>query len=91
MKSPKNPWQKLLQEHIYNRFTPPRPEGFYTRPEIAKLWGLKTNTTARLIKDMMKNKKLEMRKHPFLIATASKPAIRQLQIYKILPTKPPSK
>jgi hypothetical protein len=52
---------------------------------------LKTNTTARLIKDMMKNKKLEMRKHPFLIATASKPAIRQLQIYKILPTKPPRK
>jgi hypothetical protein len=87
MKSPKNPWQKLLQEHIHNRFTPPRPEGFYTRPEIAKLWGLKTNTTARLIKDMMKNKKLEMRKHPFLIATASKPAIRQLQIYKILPLK----
>jgi hypothetical protein len=91
MKTPRNPWQKLLQEHIYNRFTPPRPEGFYTRPEIAKLWGLKPNTTARLIKDMMKNKKLEMRKHPFLIATASKPAIRQLQIYKILPFKPPRK
>ena len=56
MKSPRNPWQKLLQQHIYNRYAPPRPEGFYTRPEIAKLWGLKMNTTARLIKDMMKNK-----------------------------------
>jgi hypothetical protein len=87
MKSPKNPWQKLLQEHIYNRFTPPRPEGFYTRPEIAKLWGLKANTTARLIKAMMKNKKLEVRKHPFLITTTSKPSIRQLLIYKILHKK----
>jgi hypothetical protein len=91
MKSPRNPWQKLLQEHIYNRFTPPRPEGFYTRPEIAKLWNLKANTTARLINDMVKNKKLEMRKHPFLIATKTKPSIRQLQIYKILPTKHPHK
>ena len=49
------------------------------------------NTTARLIKDMMKNKKLEMKKHPFIITTKSKPALRQLQIYKILPFKHPHK
>jgi Fic family protein len=91
MKSQRNPWQKLLQEHIHNRFTPPRPEGYYTRPEIAKLWGLKINTTSRLLKDMLKAKKLEMRKHPFLITTTSKPSIRQLKIYKILSTKPPHK
>ena len=36
---------------------------------------------------MMKNKKLEMRKHPFIITTKSKPAIRQLQIYKIIDKK----
>ena len=88
---PRNPWQKLLQDHIYNRYAPPRPEGFYTRTEIAKLWGLKANTTARLIKDMIRNKKIEMRKHPFIIMAKSKPALRQLQIYKILPTKHPHK
>jgi len=88
---PKNPWQKLLQEHIHNRYTPPPPEGYYTRPEIAKMWGLKINTTSRLLNQMEKNKSVEMRKHPFIIATKLKPALRQLKIYKILPTKPPHK
>jgi len=85
MKSPRNPWQKLLAEHIANRQAPPRPEGFYTRPEIAKLWGLKMNTTTRMIKDMLQNKKLEERKHLFMIETKSKPTLRRLKIYKILP------
>jgi len=88
---PKNPWQKLLQQHIQNRYTPPRPEGFYTRPEIAELWKLKINTTSRLLNEMEKNKTVEMRKHPFMIPTKLKPALRQLKIYKILPIKPPRK
>jgi hypothetical protein len=91
MKSPRNPWQKLLQQHIHNKYAPPRPDGFYTRPEIAKLWGLKINTTSRMLKDMMASKKIEMQKHPFVIQTRSKPALRRLKIYKILSTKHPHK
>ena len=88
---PRNPWQKLLQEHIHNKCAPPRPEGFYTRPEIAKLWGLKINTATRILKDMVKEKKLEERKHLFIIQTKSKPALRQLKVFKILPLKHPHK
>jgi predicted transcriptional regulator len=88
---PKNPWQKLLQQHIHNRYAPPRPEGFYTRPEISELWGLKINTTSRLLSEMEKNKSVEMRKHPFIIKSKDKTAIRHIKTYKILSFKPPHK
>jgi len=38
-----------------------------------------------MIKDMLQNKKLEERKHLFMIETKSKPTLRRLKIYKILP------
>ena len=88
---PRNPWQELLVKHINHLSAPPRPEGYLTRYEIAKLWGLKMNTATRILKDMVKDKKLEERKHLFVIQTKSKPALRQLKVFKILPLKHPRK
>jgi Fic family protein len=57
---PRNPWQELLVTAIRTKVAPPRPEGFFTREEIAKEWGLKLNTATRHLDTLLKQKKVEM-------------------------------
>jgi len=86
-----NPWQKLLQEHIKDKFAPPQPAGYYTREQVSKLWQKSMNTTSRMLNQMLEQKKVEMKRHPFIVARKDHRVIRNLKIYKILPTKHPHK
>ena len=86
-----NPWQKLLSEHIKDKFAPPQPEGYYTREQVSKLWQKSMNTTSRMLNQMLEQKKVEMKRHPFIVARKDHRVIRNLKVFKILPTKRPHK
>ena len=90
MKS-RNPWQELLVTAIRTKVAPPRPEGFYTREEIAKKCGLKLNTATRHLDALCKQKKVEMIRQMCVIETKSGSMLRKLKMFKIVPTKHPHK
>jgi len=84
----RNPWQKLLQEHILNKECPPVPEGFKTRAEIMKLTGKKTSSIDRLLRELLEKKKLEVRKIKIVLPTKrGHTFFRWIKAYKILPDK----
>ncbi len=86
-----NPWQQLLSEHIKDKFAPPPPAGYHTREEVSKLWGKSMNTTSRMLSQMLLEKKVDMKRHPFVIPRKDHRVVRNLKIFKILPTKHPHK
>jgi Fic family protein len=92
MKSQRNPWQELLVSAIRTKVAPPRPEGFYTREEIAKEWGLKLNTATRHLDTLLKQKKVEMIRQMSVIESKDgEKLLRKLKMFKIIPTKPSRK
>ena len=91
MKSPQNPWQKLLQQHIKDRFAPPAPEGYYTIEQVSKILGKTEVTTARILNQMLEQKKVDAKRHPFVIPYKDRFVVRQLKVFKILPAKHPQK
>jgi hypothetical protein len=89
---PRNPWQELLVTAIRTKVAPPRPEGFFTREEIAKEWGLKLNTATRHLDTLLKQKKVEMiRQMAVIEAKGGQKLLRKLKMFKIIPTKHPHK
>jgi DNA-binding transcriptional regulator YhcF (GntR family) len=89
---PRNPWQELLETAIRTKVAPPRPEGFFTREEIAKEWGLKMNTATRHLDILLKQKKVEMiRQMSVITSKDGEKLLRKLKMFKIIPTKPPRK
>lgn len=89
---PRNPWQELLVTAIRTKVAPPRPDGFYTREEIAKEWGLKLNTATRHLDTLLKQKKVEMIRQMSVIESKDgKKLLRKLKMFKIIPTKPSRK
>jgi len=89
---PRNPWQELLVTAIRTKIAPPRPEGFFTREEIAKEWGLKLNTATRHLDNLHKQKKVEMiRQMSVIEAKGGQMLLRKLKMFKIIPIKPPRK
>jgi hypothetical protein len=85
---PRNPWQKLLQEHIQNKECPPRPEGFKTREEIMKLSGRKSSSIDRILRELSEKKKLEVRKIQVVLSNKKgNTFFRWIKAYKILPSK----
>jgi DNA-binding transcriptional regulator YhcF (GntR family) len=89
---PRNPWQELLVTAIRTKVAPPRPEGFFTREEIAKEWGLKLNTATRHLDTLLKQKKVEMiRQMSVITSKDGERLLRKLKMFKIIPTKPPRK
>jgi DNA-binding transcriptional regulator YhcF (GntR family) len=89
---PRNPWQELLVTAIRTKVAPPRPEGFFTREEIAKEWGLKLNTATRHLDTLLKQKKVEMiRQMSVITSKDGEKLLRKLKMFKIIPTKPPRK
>jgi DNA-binding transcriptional regulator YhcF (GntR family) len=89
---PRNPWQELLVTAIRTKVAPPRPEGFYTREEIAKEWGLKLNTATRHLDALLKQKKVEMiRQMSVITSKDGKKLLRKLKMFKIIPIKPTHK
>jgi hypothetical protein len=89
---PRNPWQELLVTAIRTKVAPPRPEGFFTREEIAKEWGLKMNTATRHLDTLLKQKKVEMiRQMSVITSKDGDKLLRKLKMFKIIPTKPPRK
>jgi hypothetical protein len=89
---PRNPWQELLVTAIRTKVAPPRPEGFFTREEIAKEWGLKLNTATRHLDTLLKQKKVEMIRQMSVIESKDgEKLLRKLKMFKIIPTKPPRK
>ena len=91
MKS-KNPWQELLETAIRTKVAPPRPEGFYTREEIAKEWGLKMNTATRHLDTLYRQKKVEMIRQMSVIESKDgEKLLRKLKMFKIITTKHPRK
>jgi len=88
MKTEKNPWQKLLQEHIQNKECPPRPEGFKTREEIMELCGKKSSSIDRILREMVEKKKLEVRKIQVVLSNKKGDRFfRWIKAYKIVPPK----
>ena len=86
---PRNPWQELLVSAIRTKVAPPRPEGFFTREEIAKEWGLKMNTATRHLDNLLKQKKVEMiRQMSVITSKDGEKLLRKLKMFKIIPTKP---
>lgn len=89
---PRNPWQELLVTAIRTKVAPARPEGFFTREEIAKEWGLKLNTATRHLDTLLKQKKVEMIRQMSVIESKDgEKLLRKLKMFKIIPTKPSSK
>jgi DNA-binding transcriptional regulator YhcF (GntR family) len=89
---PRNPWQELLVTAIRTKVAPPRPEGFFTREEIAKEWGLKLNTATRHLDTLLKQKKVEMiRQMSVITSKDGDKLLRKLKMFKIIPIKPPRK
>ena len=87
MKS-KNPWQELLETAIRTKVAPPRPEGFYTREEIAKEWGLKMNTATRHLDTLYRQKKVEMIRQMSVIESKDgEKLLRKLKMFKIIKKK----
>jgi len=88
MKSQRNPWQKLLEEHIQNKECPPRPEGFKTREEIMKLSGKKSSSIDRILRELLDKKKLEVRKIQVVLSSKKGHTFfRWIKAYKIIPSK----
>jgi len=88
MKSPRNPWQKLLQEHIQNKECPPRPEGFKTRAEIMELSGKKSSSIDRLLRELLDKKKLEVTKIKVVLSNKKGHTFfRWIKAYKMLDKK----
>jgi len=86
---PRNPWQELLITAIRTKVAPPRPEGFFTREEIAKEWGMKMNTATRHLDNLLKQKKVEMIRQMSVIQSKDgEKLLRKLKMFKIIPTKP---
>jgi Mn-dependent DtxR family transcriptional regulator len=86
---PRNPWQELLVSAIRTKVAPPRPEGFFTREEIAKEWGMKMNTATRHLDNLLKQKKVEMIRQMSVIESKDgEKLLRKLKMFKIIPTKP---
>jgi DNA-binding transcriptional regulator YhcF (GntR family) len=89
---PRNPWQELLVTAIRTKVAPPRPEGFFTREEIAKEWGLKLNTATRHLDTLLKQKKVEMIRQMSVIESKDgEKLLRKLKMFKIIPIKPTRK
>jgi len=89
---PRNPWQQLLETAIRTKVAPPRPEGFYTREEIAKEWGLKLNTATRHLDTLLKQKRVEViRQMSVIEAKSGQMLLRKLKMFKIIPIKHPHK
>ena len=86
-----NPWQILLQQHIKDRFAPPAPEGYYTIEQVSKILGKTEVTTARILNQMLEQKKVDAKRHPFVIPYKDRFVVRQLKVFKILPLKHPHK
>jgi len=84
-------WQKLLEVAVRTKVAPPRPEGFFTREEVAEKWKLKINTTTRHLDLLVKQKKLEAIRHTCVIDTRAGKMLRKLKMFKIIPEKPPRK
>jgi hypothetical protein len=85
MKSPRNPWQKLLEEHIRNKECPPRPEGFKTRGEIMELSGKKSSSIDRLLRELLEKKKLEVTKIKVVLSNKrGNTFFRWIKAYKML-------
>jgi hypothetical protein len=84
-------WQKLLEVAVRTKVAPPRPEGFFTRQEIAKKWGLKINTTTRHLDALIKQKKVEEIWHTCVIQSRVGQLLRKLKMFRIVPTKPSHK
>jgi len=85
---PRNPWQELLVTAIRTKVAPPRPEGFYTREEIAKEWGLKINTATRHLDTLYRQKRVEMiRQMAVIEAKGGKKLLRKLKMFKIITKK----
>ena len=80
-------WQKLLETAVQTKVAPPRPEGFFTREEVAEKWKLKINTTTRHLDLLVKQKKLEVIRHTFVINTKAGKMLRKLKMFKIIPEK----
>jgi len=91
MKSTRNPWQELLEASIRTKVAPPRPEGFFTMEEISKEWNQKKSCTSRHLLALIEKGKVEVIRHQCLIQTRTKPMLRKLKMYRIIPTKPPHK
>ena len=91
MKSTRNPWQELLETAIRTKVAPPRPEGFFTMEEISKQWNQKKSCTSRHLLALVEKKKVEVIRHQCLIETRTKPMLRKLKMYRIIPTKHPHK
>ena len=88
MNPPRNPWQKLLQEHIQNKECPPRPEGFKTREEIMKLSGRKSSSIDRILRELLEKKKLEVRRIQVVLSNKKgNTFFRWIKAYKILDKK----
>jgi hypothetical protein len=88
MKSPRNPWQKLLEEHIRNKECPQRPEGFKTRAEIMELSGKKSSSIDRILRELLEKKKLEVTKIKVVISNKrGNTFFRWIKAYKMLPHK----
>ncbi len=86
MKPPRNPWQKLLEDHIQNKEPQPRPAGFFTRAEIIEMGGKRPSSTDRFLRELVKKNKLEVRKVMVAyIDRSGKKLLRWVKGYKILP------
>jgi len=84
----RNPWQKLLEEHIRNKECPPRPEGFKTREEIMKLMDKKSSSIDRILRELVDKKKLEVRKIQVVISgKKGNTFFRWVKAYKMLTSK----
>jgi hypothetical protein len=84
-------WQKLLETAVQTKVAPPRPEGFFTREEVAEKWKLKTNTATRYIDLLIKQKKIEAIRHTCVIDTKAGKMLRKLKMFKIIQEKPTRK
>ena len=80
-----------MQQHIKDRFAPPAPEGYYTIEQVSKMLGKTEVTTARILNQMLEQKKVDAKRHPFVIPCKDRLVVRQLKVFKILPLKHPQK
>jgi len=59
--------------------------------EISKEWNQKKSCTSRHLLSLIGKGKVEVIRHQCLIQTRTKPMLRKLKMYRIIPTKPPHK
>jgi predicted ArsR family transcriptional regulator len=80
-------WQKLLEVAVSTKVAPPRPEGFFTREEVAEKWKLKINTATRHLDLLVEQKKVETIRHTCVIDTKAGKMLRKLKMFRIVPQK----